>query len=82
MNYDKKMKKEDQFYQLYGSYDPLTISACHILSQKAGIGWTSFSHTASPIPVRSEGVGAHLFTGFFDNTDVAKNLMKLMERKK
>jgi alkaline phosphatase len=81
MNYNKKMKKSDQFYLLYGSYDPFTITACHILSQKAGIGWTSYSHTAAPIPIRSIGLGSDLFTGFFDNTDVPKNLMKLIENR-
>lgn len=81
MNYDKSMKKDDQFYLLYGSYDPFTTTACHLLSQKAGIGWTSYSHTAAPIPIRSIGVGADLFTGFFDNTDVPKNLIKLMENR-
>lgn len=74
-------KRKDQFYLLYGSYDPLTTTACHLLSQKAGIGWTSFSHTATPIPVRSIGVGSYLFTGFFDNTDLPKNMMKLIESK-
>ncbi|MBL4560515.1 MAG: alkaline phosphatase, partial [Labilibaculum sp.] len=81
MTYDAKMKKDDQFYLLYGSYDPFTVTACHILSHKAGIGWTSYSHTATPIPVRSIGVGAELFTGFFDNTDMPKNLMKLIENR-
>lgn len=81
MTYDAKMTENDQFYLLYGSYDPFTVTACHILSHKAGIGWTSYSHTATPIPVRSIGVGAKLFTGFFDNTDMAKNLMKLIENK-
>lgn len=81
MTYNEKMKKNDQFYLLYGSYDPFTVTACHILSHKAGIGWTSYSHTATPIPVRSIGVGAKLFTGYFDNTDMAKNLMKLIKNK-
>ncbi|PKQ64483.1 hypothetical protein BZG02_06660 [Labilibaculum filiforme] len=81
MTYEAKMTKNDQFYLLYGSYDPFTVTACHILSQKAGIGWTSYSHTASPIPVRSIGVGAQLFTGYFDNTDLPKNLMKIIENK-
>lgn len=81
MTHSDEMKKDDQFYLLYGSYDPFTVTACHILAQKAGIGWTSFSHTASPIPVRSIGPGSNLFTGFFDNTDMAKNLMKLLNAK-
>lgn len=79
MNYEYKMSKNDQFYLLYGSYDPFTVTACHILSQKAGIGWTSFSHTASPIPIRSIGAGSESFTGFFDNTDVFKKLKQLID---
>ncbi|BAX78729.1 alkaline phosphatase [Labilibaculum antarcticum] len=81
MTYVDTMTKNDQFYLLYGSYDPFTVTACHILSHKAGIGWTSYSHTATPIPIRSIGVGSKLFTGFFDNTDIPKNLMKLIETK-
>ena len=81
MNYKKEFKKNDQFYLLYGSYNPLTTTACHILSQKAGIGWTSFSHTATPIPVRAIGVGAELFSGYYDNTDMAKNIFRLLESK-
>ncbi|MFT5748832.1 MAG: alkaline phosphatase [Ancylomarina sp.] len=77
----KKLKKDDQFYLLYGSYNPLTTAACHILSQKAGIGWTSFSHTATPIPVRAIGVGSELFSGYYDNTDMAKNIFRLLESK-
>lgn len=81
MSNHKHYKENDQFYLLYGSYDPFTVTACHLLSQKAGIGWTSYSHTASPIPIYSIGLGAELFTGFFDNTDVAKKLMKLIEKR-
>jgi alkaline phosphatase len=81
MNYKKEFKKDDQFYLLYGSYNPLTTTACHILSQKAGIGWTSFSHTATPIPVKAIGVGSELFSGYYDNTDMAKNIFRLLQRK-
>lgn len=71
--------KDDQYYLLYGNYDPFTVAACHILSNKAGIGWTSYSHTAVPVPIRSIGLGAHLFTGYFDNTDIAKRLIRMIE---
>lgn len=81
MKSKKKRNKDDQYYLLYGSYDPLTVTACHILAQKAGIGWTSYSHTATPIPVRAIGPGGSLFTGFMDNTDLPKNIMKLMKIK-
>jgi alkaline phosphatase len=74
------VKNEDQYYQLYGSYEPITITACHILAQKAGLGWTTFSHTATPIPVRAIGPGSSLFDGFFDNTDLPKNIESLLNK--
>ena len=55
---------------MYGSYEPLTVTLTHILNQKAGIGWSSYSHTGMPVPVFAMGVGQELFTGFFDNTDI------------
>lgn len=47
------------------------------VSGKLGFGWTTFDHTASPVPVYAFGPGAHYFTGVMDNTDVAKLIMKL-----
>jgi alkaline phosphatase len=78
MKTEQEASKNDQYYLLYGDYNPLTVTACHILAQKAGIGWTSYSHTASPVPVRSEGVGANLFIGYFDNTDLPKKIMSVI----
>ncbi|TKG95074.1 alkaline phosphatase [Puteibacter caeruleilacunae] len=73
----KERKKDDQYYLLFGSYDPVTVTACHIMAQKAGIGWTTYSHTAVPLPVRAIGPGSEAFTGFFDNTDLPKKIMEI-----
>ncbi|QZT37920.1 alkaline phosphatase [Halosquirtibacter xylanolyticus] len=80
-SFDKgeQIANKDQYYQLYGAIDPITITASHILAQKAGIGWTTFSHTATPIPVRAMGPGSTLFNGYFDNTDLPKNIEMLMK---
>ncbi|MCI6288832.1 MAG: alkaline phosphatase [Lentisphaeria bacterium] len=48
-----------------------------VMNAKAGIGWTSGSHTALPVLTTSSGVGAEIFTGFLDNTDIAKKLKSL-----
>ena len=45
-----------------------------VMNGKAGIGWTSGSHTALPVLTTSIGKKAELFTGFLDNTDIAKKL--------
>jgi alkaline phosphatase len=63
---------------LYGGYEPLTVSLTHILNNKAGISWTSYSHTALPLPVYAKGVGDDLFDGSYDNTDVFKKLASIM----
>jgi alkaline phosphatase len=78
MNKDKnELAKDDETYLLYGGYEPLSMTITHILNQKAGIAWTTYSHTGVPVPVYSIGKGSELFSGYYDNTDIAKNLMTL-----
>lgn len=66
---------------LYGGYEPLSVTLTHILNNKAGIGWTSYSHTGVPLPVFAKGVGQDLFNGYYDNTDVFKKLSALLKVK-
>lgn len=44
---------------------------------KIGFGWTTYDHTAQPVPVYAFGPGAENFTGVLDNTDIAKIIAKL-----
>lgn len=69
----KKANKEK-----YGSNDPLAVTSVRILNHMAGIGWTSFSHTASHVPVYAIGSGQNLFSGQMDNTDIPKCIAKAM----
>lgn len=77
----KKMpfpSKEDN-YALYGGNQPIAIAAIKVLARKSGIGWTTWSHTAIPVPVRAIGPGKELFDSNIDNTDIPKNLAKLLK---
>jgi hypothetical protein len=65
---------DDVFYLSYGYYEPFTVTLTHILNQKAGIGWTTYSHTGLPTPVSVIGPGAELFNGYYDNTDIFKKV--------
>ncbi len=56
-------------------YDPITVVCTHVLNNKAGIGWTSFSHTGGPTPIAAVGVLSELFEGLFDNTEVFTKVM-------
>jgi alkaline phosphatase len=62
----------------YGEADPLTVTLTRMLNNEAGLHWTTFSHTAVPVPVMAAGAGSALFSGFYDNTDIARKLGVLM----
>ncbi len=57
----------------------LPQTARRILSEKAGVSWTTGSHSALPVLTTSSGVGAEKFTGFLDNTDIAKLMKELVQ---
>lgn len=72
---DPKERNLDEAEKLlYGSYEPLTVTLTHILNNKAGIAWTSYSHTAVPVGVFAKGVGDSIFNGYYDNTDIFMKL--------
>lgn len=64
-------------YLAYGNYEPLTIKITTILNNKAGIAWTTYSHTGSPVQTSAVGVGADLFNGYYDNTDIFDKMMQI-----
>ena len=45
-----------------------------VMAHKCGIGWSSGAHTAMPVLTTAKGCGAENFTGFIENTDIAKIL--------
>ncbi len=73
---------QDQMYLKYGGGEPLTSVVIELMSHKAGVSWTSHSHTALPAPVFSIGVGADQLSGYMENTDIPLLMEKLMILKK
>ncbi|MBN2239978.1 MAG: alkaline phosphatase [Dehalococcoidales bacterium] len=71
--------KDQEYNLLYGGYDPLSVTLTHIINNKAGLGWTSYSHTGVPVPVYAWGPGEELFNGFYDNTDVFDKICDICE---
>lgn len=63
----------------YGGYEPLSMAVSHILNNKAGIAYTSYSHTGLQIPVYATGVGAYKFSGNYDNTGIFDRMMEVLE---
>lgn len=77
----KERAADDYTYLLYGGYEPLSIKLTTILNNKAGIGWTSYSHTGVPVQTSALGVGSSLFNGYYDQTDIHAKLCKIAKLK-
>jgi len=75
---EKVTSKDPATNLLYGGYEPLAVTITHILNNKAGLGWTSYKHTGVPVSSSAMGIGAEIFNGYYDNTDVAKKIMSAM----
>ncbi|MCM1132000.1 MAG: alkaline phosphatase [Ruminococcus flavefaciens] len=74
---DSEEQLSQQEYELYGTYEPLSVTITHILNNKSGIAFTSYSHTGLPTAVFAMGKGQELFEGYYDNTDIYFNLAEL-----
>ena len=53
-------KYEQEEYVLYGTYEPLSVTLTHIINNKSGISFTSYSHTGLPVAVLADGAGAEV----------------------
>jgi len=62
----------------HGSYEPLSVKLTQVLNQTAGIGWTTYSHTATPVATFAKGAHQDLFGGYYDNTDIFYKLASAM----
>ena len=72
---------EQQEYVLYGTYEPLTVTITHIINNKSGVSFTSYSHTGLPVAVLAEGVHADVFNGYYDNTEIFNKLAEMLNVK-
>ena len=82
--YEKSINEKDtgmdeqQEYVLYGTYEPLTVTITHIINNKSGVSFTSYSHTGLPVAVLAQGVGSDVFNGYYDNTDIYNKLADML----
>ena len=72
---------EQEEYVLYGTYEPLSVTITHIINNKSGVSFTSYSHTGLPVAVLAEGVNAQVFSGYYDNTEIYNKLADMLDVK-
>ena len=69
--FSNMMRQQESLKTLYADINALAAKAKELVNQKAGLGWTTHSHTATAVPVFAIGVGAEQFTGWHDNSEIA-----------
>ena len=69
---------DQEEYVLYGTYEPLSVTITHIINNKSGISFTSYSHTGLPVAVLAHGVNAGQFNGYYDNTQIYHKLAGML----
>ena len=70
---------EQEEYVLYGTYEPLSVTITHIINNKSGISFTSYSHTGLPVAVLAQGVNSEVFNGYYDNTAIYDKLAAMLD---
>ena len=72
--FSNMMRQQESLKTLYADINALAAKAKDLVNQKAGLGWTTHSHTATAVPVFAVGVGAERFTGWMDNSEIAPRI--------
>jgi alkaline phosphatase len=68
----------EEILEHFGSENPVAITFATILSDKAGVGFTTWSHTASTVPVYAIGCKSAWFSGHIDNTGFNRRIRDFM----
>jgi alkaline phosphatase len=74
--FEKTIKNKNAGATMYSNFPPISEVIVKMVSEKAGVGWTTYAHTGINVPIYAIGPGAELFSGVIDNTDIPKIMMK------
>ena len=61
---------------MYKDINEIGALAVQLLNTKSKIGWTTTAHSAHAVPIFAVGVGAERFSGWHDNSDIAKLILR------
>ena len=76
---DFALKRDDTLVVVTADHDTGHPLLLREPSGRLCIQWTDTSHTKYPVPLHAYGPGAELFEGILDNTDIAKNIARLLD---
>ncbi|SET53532.1 alkaline phosphatase [Salinibacillus kushneri] len=61
-------------------FDNVYSAISEVFNKRAGIGFTTGGHTGVDVPVYAYGPKSEVFSGLIDNTDIAKNVFKFINK--
>ena len=73
--FEKSMQNTKKGKTMYSDFPPISETIVKMVSEKAGVGWTTYAHTGINVPIYAIGPGAEKFSGVIDNTDIPGILM-------
>lgn len=68
--------KGNDMKTMYKDINEIGAMAVKMLNDKSKIGWTTTAHSAHAVPIFAVGVGASRFSGWHDNSDIAKLILR------
>lgn len=68
--------KGNDMKTMYKDINEIGALAVKMLNDKSKIGWTTHAHSAHAVPIFAVGVGAERFSGWHDNSDTAKLILR------
>lgn len=78
----KKIKTKDGKNKIkitYGAYRALLRCMQRIFNIRCGLKWTRTGHSPVAVPLTAIGVGAEIFAGYYENTQIARKLKSLIK---
>lgn len=79
LKYKTVDSRPEEIKKMYGSKNILASGCQAIVAKRCGVLWSTSWHSAAAVLTTAIGFGAERFGGSTDNTDIAKNLIELVQ---
>ncbi len=76
--FEKSMQNTQKGKTMYSDFPPISETIVKMVSEKAGVGWTTYAHTGINVPIYAIGLGAEKFSGVIDNIEIPEIMMQLL----
>ena len=79
-SFKQSLKKSAEAKEtMYAELPSITETLIKLVSDKAGVGWTTYGHTGINVPIYAIGPGSEQFSGVIDNTEIPKKILDILQ---